>query len=57
MPAEARAAAHELFSVLRAFDAQGAQEIWIEEVPEHAEWDGVRDRLSRAGAAFRESED
>jgi len=52
MPDEARAAAHELFAVLRELDAAGAQEIWIELPPLTAAWDGVRDRLSRAAAAF-----
>jgi L-threonylcarbamoyladenylate synthase len=56
MPAEALAAAHELFSVLRELDAAGAQQIWIESAPSAAEWDGVRDRLSRAAAAFEEPE-
>ena len=54
MPDDARAAAHELFAVLRALDAAGAQQIWIECVPQAREWDGVRDRLSRAAAAFLE---
>ncbi|WP_397534080.1 L-threonylcarbamoyladenylate synthase [Roseateles sp.] len=52
MPGEAKAAAHELFAVLRALDAAGAQEIWIEAPPPDSGWDGVRDRLSRAAAAF-----
>ncbi|CAN5119832.1 L-threonylcarbamoyladenylate synthase [soil metagenome] len=52
MPDDARAAAHELFAVLRELDALGAREIWIELAPQAAEWDGVRDRLSRAAAAF-----
>ena len=52
MPGDARAAAHELFAVLHDLDAAGADEIWIELVPQAAEWDGVRDRLSRAAAAF-----
>jgi len=52
MPAEARAAAHELFAVLRELDEAGAAEIWIERPPPGSEWDGVRDRLSRAAAAF-----
>jgi L-threonylcarbamoyladenylate synthase len=56
MPADARAAAHELFSVLRELDAAGAQQIWIESAPPAAEWDGVRDRLTRAAAAFEEPE-
>lgn len=52
MPADARAAAHELFAVLRELDEAGAAEIWIERPPSGSEWDGVRDRLSRAAAAF-----
>ncbi|WIT14063.1 L-threonylcarbamoyladenylate synthase [Paucibacter sediminis] len=55
MPRHARAAAQELFAVLRALDAQGAREIWIETPPADAAWDGVRDRLSRAAAAFSDS--
>jgi len=54
MPDDARAAAQELFAVLRELDAAGAQQIWIESAPQAAEWDGVRDRLSRAAAAFNE---
>ena len=54
MPDEARAAAHELFAVLRELDTAGATEIWIEQAPGLSEWDGVRDRLSRAAAAFDE---
>ncbi len=50
MPAEARAAAHELFAVLRELDAAGAGEIWIEEPPHTPEWEGVRDRLFRAAS-------
>ena len=51
MPVDAAAAAHELFSVLRRFDEQGAQLIWVETPPSDQAWDGVRDRLSRAAAA------
>lgn len=51
MPASPEATAHELFSVLREFDAQGVQLIWIEAVPDEALWDGVRDRLQRAAAS------
>ncbi len=54
MPEDARAAAHQLFAVLRELDAAGAAEIWIEQPPSVSEWDGVRDRLSRAAAAFEE---
>jgi len=51
MPAEADAAAHELFAVLRELDAEGLDLIWVEEPPPGPEWDGVRDRLRRAAAA------
>ncbi|MBT9491445.1 MAG: threonylcarbamoyl-AMP synthase [Paucibacter sp.] len=52
MPDDALAAAQQLFTVLRELDAAGAQEIWIELPPQGSEWDGVRDRLTRAAAAF-----
>ncbi|MDR7269963.1 L-threonylcarbamoyladenylate synthase [Pelomonas saccharophila] len=52
MPTDPAAAAHELFAVLRALDAAGAREIWVEAPPRDPAWDGVRDRLSRAAAAF-----
>jgi L-threonylcarbamoyladenylate synthase len=52
MPADPAAAAHELFAVLRALDAAGVREIWVEAPPRDPAWDGVRDRLSRAAAAF-----
>ncbi len=52
MPAQARAAARQLFAVLRELDAEGVREIWVESPPDEAAWDGVRDRLSRAAAAF-----
>jgi L-threonylcarbamoyladenylate synthase len=48
MPLQASQVAHELFAVLRDFDAQGAAHIWVEKLPAGAEWDGVRDRLMRA---------
>ncbi|MDP1649097.1 MAG: L-threonylcarbamoyladenylate synthase [Rubrivivax sp.] len=51
MPADASAAAHELFAVLREFDAAGVSAIWVEQPPPGPEWDGVRDRLCRAAAA------
>lgn len=50
MPEEATAAAHELFAMLRALDARGVQEIWVETPPADSGWDGVRDRLQRAAA-------
>jgi L-threonylcarbamoyladenylate synthase len=51
MPVDAAATAQQLFAVLREFDAQGVQLIWIETPPGAPEWDGVRDRLQRASAA------
>jgi L-threonylcarbamoyladenylate synthase len=50
MPDDAAATAHQLFAVLREFDAQGVKLIWVETPPETPEWDGVRDRLQRAAA-------
>jgi L-threonylcarbamoyladenylate synthase len=43
--------AHELFAVLRDFDAGGARLIWVEQPPASAEWEAVHDRLRRAAAA------
>ena len=51
-PGDPAAAAHELFAVLRQLDSAGAREIWVEAPPRDPAWDGVRDRLSRAAAAF-----
>lgn len=53
MPTTPEAAAHELFAALRAFDALGVRQIWVESPPPGAAWDGVRDRLTRAAAASR----
>ena len=50
MPADAAAVAHELFAVLRDFDAAGVAAIWVERPPPGPDWDGVRDRLQRAAA-------
>jgi L-threonylcarbamoyladenylate synthase len=50
MPERAAQVAHELFAVLREFDALGASSIWVERPPPGPEWDGVRDRLERAAA-------
>ncbi len=51
MPDSPRAAAYELFAVLRELDALGVALIWVEQPPAGADWDGVRDRLLRAAAA------
>ena len=54
LPTDPDAVAHELFAVLRELDAwlaqQGGGEIWVEEPPAGPQWEGVRDRLSRAAA-------
>ena len=49
-PADAAAAAQQLFAALRELDARGVQQIWVEEPPDAPEWEGVRDRLRRAAA-------
>ena len=51
MPDQAAQAAHELFAALRALDALGVRQIWVEAPPVDVVWDGVRDRLQRAAAA------
>jgi L-threonylcarbamoyladenylate synthase len=48
MPDDPRAAAQELFAVLREFDAQGVKLIWVERPPDTPPWEGVNDRLQRA---------
>ena len=53
MPASAQACAHQLFAQLRRFDAQGVAHIWVEIPPLTPEWEGVRDRLTRAAAPTR----
>ena len=50
MPDDALATAQQLFAVLRDFDAKGVKLIWIENLPDAPEWDGVRDRLHRASS-------
>ena len=50
MPADAQAAAQQLFAALREFDALGVKLIWVEMPPETPDWDAVRDRLLRASA-------
>ena len=51
MPDDPAAVAHELFAVLRQLDADGALEIWVEQPPALAAWEGVTDRLRRAATA------
>jgi L-threonylcarbamoyladenylate synthase len=53
MPSSANDCAHQLFAQLRSFDAQGVAHIWVEAPPLTPEWDGVRDRLTRAATPTR----
>jgi L-threonylcarbamoyladenylate synthase len=50
MPDDPRAAAQELFAVLREFDRQGVKLIWVEQPPDTPAWEGVNDRLRRAAS-------
>jgi L-threonylcarbamoyladenylate synthase len=50
MPNQAAEAAHDLFATLRALDALGVDQIWVENPPAGEDWEGVRDRLQRASA-------
>jgi L-threonylcarbamoyladenylate synthase len=50
MPDTPQAAARDLFAALRELDAAGATDIWVELPPPGNDWEGVRDRLSRAAA-------
>ena len=52
-PRDAGAYAHQLYATLRALDASGAREIWIERPPQTSEWDAVDDRLKRAATEAR----
>lgn len=48
MPADPLGYARVLYAELHALDAAGCEVIFIEQVPEGSDWDGVRDRLRRA---------
>lgn len=54
-PATPDAYAQALYGLLRQLDKQGYQRLVFEPVPDTHEWDGVRDRLGRAAAAFEDS--
>jgi L-threonylcarbamoyladenylate synthase len=41
-----------LYATLRALDDGRADRLLVEQVPAAPEWDAVRDRLTRAAAAF-----
>ena len=51
MPDDPAAVAHELFAVLRRLDDDGVTDIWVEQPPGQAAWEGVHDRLRRAATA------
>lgn len=53
MPCEPAACAHQLFAQLRAFDASGFDQIWVEQPPDSPAWAGVLDRLTRAASPDR----
>jgi L-threonylcarbamoyladenylate synthase len=42
--------AQQLFATMRELDQPGINLIWVEAPPDTVEWDGVRDRLTRAAA-------
>ncbi len=49
-PVDAQAYAHDLYAALRSFERSGCGLIVVETPPEGAEWEAVRDRLTRAAA-------
>ncbi|GAB7550291.1 L-threonylcarbamoyladenylate synthase [Cupriavidus sp. D39] len=51
-PADAEGYARALYSLLRRLDGDGFARLVFEALPAGHEWDGVRDRLQRAAAAF-----
>lgn len=51
MPPDARGYASRLYAALHDLDAAGCEAVWIERVPDGADWAGVRDRLHRAATA------
>ncbi len=50
MPEDATHAAQQLFATLRELDQPDIKLIWVETPPDDAQWDGVRDRVTRAAA-------
>jgi L-threonylcarbamoyladenylate synthase len=50
-------AAHVLYARLRALDAAGAREVWVEDVPPDAGWRAIADRLARATHPERDPEE
>lgn len=56
-PREAGAYAHQLYAALRALDANRADRIVVERVPDGQAWEAVRDRLARAAAGDPDAND
>ena len=50
LPADAAGYARDLYASLRELEDRGCTSILIESVPDSAEWDAIRDRLTRAAA-------
>jgi hypothetical protein len=48
MPTKADFLAHDLYHALRLFDAEGVNEIWMEPLPDHPDWEAIHDRVNRA---------
>jgi len=48
LPADAAGYAAELYDTLHAVDDAGCDAVLVELPPDDAQWDGVRDRLTRA---------
>ncbi|NBU26030.1 MAG: translation factor Sua5, partial [Gammaproteobacteria bacterium] len=48
---DAQAYGRALYATLRALDAERADRLLVEQVPQTPEWDAVRDRLARAAAS------
>jgi L-threonylcarbamoyladenylate synthase len=53
-PLSAELYAQSLFAQLRAFDALGVDEIWVEKPQTGPKWAGIHDRLGRAAHAGTE---
>jgi L-threonylcarbamoyladenylate synthase len=51
-PEDPHVYARELYGLLRALDHADVARIFIEKLPDTAEWAAVNDRLGRAAAAF-----
>lgn len=51
-PSTAEAYANALYRTLRRLDREHYQALFVETLPSESAWDGVRDRLQRAAAAF-----